>query len=529
MDRSFSRRDLLRAVPSAGALALAGCNAPSESDGETGTEGGTEVRVTTTATGSATATGTPTATRTATRTATATATDTATAVPDPRVAVTDLTVEPTTVRQGGEVRLTVTLANRGGPGDPHPLALRGDDGVLRRTRLATDADSMTATFTVRCDRPGTRTFRAGDREAAVAVEPWPAGFVGTDGTAFVADGEPFTMVGTNNAYLHHKSHKTVDEVFRDAADMGLNVVRALINGGGTEVGNCRDFACDEGNYGLQPGPREYDEASFRQFDYMVATAKRYGVRVLPTLITPSPGGMSAYVEWVDGATELGDFYTHPECRAIYRDYLEQVLTRENTYTGVEYRNDPTIALWELANEPETEGAPFGDALQEWVAEMAAHAKSLDPNHLVSVGLIGWNDAGNESDYLACFESDAVDAASTHMYYDADGIDDWVERHATGVHDRLGKPLYVGEFGWDATRTEDDYRRQLSNRNEGFREWYEQFERYDVAGSLFWFLLGHVDEGARFPDHDGFGVYYPEDATTTDIVSSAADRLAGGDR
>ncbi|MFC7176306.1 twin-arginine translocation signal domain-containing protein [Halosegnis marinus] len=39
MDRSFSRRDLLRAVPSAGALALAGCNAPSESDGETGTEG----------------------------------------------------------------------------------------------------------------------------------------------------------------------------------------------------------------------------------------------------------------------------------------------------------------------------------------------------------------------------------------------------------------------------------------------------------------------------------------------------------
>lgn len=514
MERRITRRGLLGAVPAVTAASLAGCNGVDTADEPSETTDWTEVRVTTTDSEGGTARATPTAS--------------ASTPAEPQVAVTGIEAEPSTVRQGAEVDLTVELANRGGAGDPHPLRLRGDDGVLRRTRLGTDTGSMSATFTLRCDRPGTRTVTVGERETSVTVEPWPAAFLEVDGTDFVLGDEPFTLVGTNNAYLHHKSHKTVDEVFRDASAMGLNVVRALINGGGTSVGNCRDFACGQGQYGLQPGPREYDEASFRRFDYMVATAKRHGVRVLPTLITGSPGGMAAYVDWVDGVEERDDFYTHPECRAIFRDYLEQVLTRENTYTGVEYRNDPTIALWELANEPETEGSPFGPALQDWIAEMAAHAKSIDSNHLVSTGLIGWNDSGNEADYLACFESDDVDAASTHMYYDAKGIDDWVERHATGVHEKLEKPLYVGEFGWDATRTESDYERQLSNRNEGFREWYDQFERHDVAGSLFWFLLGHVDEGALFPDHDGFGVYYPEDAETVEIVSNAAARLGGSD-
>lgn len=527
MDWSVTRRHLLRTVPPAAAVPLAGCNELDGSDGEVAPDDGTDVHVTTTPTGTAEPSLTSTdGGRTATATARQEPTATATARQGPQVVVAGIDAEPATVHQGEEVRLTVTLENRGGPGDPHPLRLRGGDGVLRRTRLATDGDELSATFDVRCDRPGTRSFVAGDSEASVTVEPRPTAFVEADGTDFVVDGDAFDVVGANNAYLHHKSHKTVDEVFRDAAAMGLDAVRVLVNGGGTEVGNCRDFACGRGQYGLQPGPREYDEASFRRLDYVVTAAKRHGLRLVVSLSTPGPGGMSAYVEWVDGAEAVEDFYSHPDCRAIYRDYLEQVLTRENTYTGVEYRDDPTIAIWELANEPETQGRPFGPDLQEWIAEMAGHAKSLDPNHLVSVGLIGWNDASNESDYLACFAPDAVDAASTHMYYDADGIDDWVQRHATGVHERLGKPLYVGEFGWDATRTEADYERQLSNRNEAFAEWYDQFARHGVAGSLFWFLIGHLDEGARFPDHDGFGVYYPEDGETADVVATAAERFAG---
>lgn len=43
--------------------------------------------------------------------------------------------------------------------------------------------------------------------------------------------------------------------------------------------------------------------------------------------------------------------------------FQTVLTRKNTITGVEYRNDPTIFAWELINEPRCMSDPSGDTLQ----------------------------------------------------------------------------------------------------------------------------------------------------------------------
>lgn len=558
--RPLKRRRVLQTLSLAGGVSLAGCNLFANdraSDGastpDTDSTSTTDVRVTDTRTtpsgefataaptdGTATAVATgESTTPDPTDESTTTAPSDGTATADPTdgsasaVSVSNVAVEPSTVRQGGTVTVRVTLDSTDGTAAPHTLRLSSDETVLRRRRLALGTSStVESSFTVGCDEAGRRQFAADGQQASVTVEQYPQSFVEVEGTDFTLDGEPFPVVGTNNTYLHHKTRKTVDEVFRDAADVGLNTIRVLINGAGTDVGYCREFACGPSQYGLQPARREYDEPSFRRLDYVVATAKRHGIRLIPSLITLGPGGMEAYVNWVDGAETLDDFYTNSECRAIYRDYLEHVLTRENTITGLAYREDPTILCWELANEPElSEGPPYGEPLQDWLAEMATHAKSIDPNHLVSAGLIGWNDADTEADYLACYEPDALDAASTHMYYDASGIDDWVARHAGGVHEQLGKPLYVGEFGWDATRTEDDYERQLANRHEGFRRWYDQFARHDVAGSLVWFLLGHLDDGSRYPDHDGFGIYAPEDGTTVEIIRNAAERFGttGADR
>ena len=41
---------------------------------------------------------------------------------------------------------------------------------------------------------------------------------------------------------------------------------------------------------------------------------------------------------------------------------------------------PPGAAWDLINEPRC--YKCGAAIQQWVAEMAPYAKSLDPNHLV---------------------------------------------------------------------------------------------------------------------------------------------------
>lgn len=76
---------------------------------------------------------------------------------------------------------------------------------------------------------------------------------------------------------------------------------------------------------------------------------------------------------------------------MYKDYVKTLLTRKNTITGVVYSEDPTVFAWELANEPETSpnyeinlGIKPGSLVYNWLDEMSAYVKSLDPNHMVSI-------------------------------------------------------------------------------------------------------------------------------------------------
>ena len=41
------------------------------------------------------------------------------------------------------------------------------------------------------------------------------------------------------------------------------------------------------------------------------------------------------------------FYTNSACKQAYMNYVTMLLTRTNTYTGVQYKNDPTIFSFEL--------------------------------------------------------------------------------------------------------------------------------------------------------------------------------------
>ena len=41
----------------------------------------------------------------------------------------------------------------------------------------------------------------------------------------------------------------------------------------------------------------------------------------------------------------------PQAFSIYMAYLKKMATRVNTFTGVVYKNDPTIFAWDLLNEP----------------------------------------------------------------------------------------------------------------------------------------------------------------------------------
>ena len=79
----------------------------------------------------------------------------------------------------------------------------------------------------------------------------------------------------------------------------------------------------------------------------------------------------------------------------------------------------------------------------------------------------------------------------------------------------GKPLIVGEMGKF---------RPLVERDDYFQAWYDAiyasaFLGGAGAGSNFW-ILYHDD----YPDYDGFGVYYPGDASTLTIIHAEAQKM-----
>ena len=50
-----------------------------------------------------------------------------------------------------------------------------------------------------------------------------------------------------------------------------------------------------------------------------------------------------------------------------------------------YKNDPTIMSWNLINEPRCDKPNCSGLVQAWIEKQAAYVKSVDPNHLVTVG------------------------------------------------------------------------------------------------------------------------------------------------
>ena len=85
-----------------------------------------------------------------------------------------------------------------------------------------------------------------------------------------------------------------------------------------------------------------------------------GLRGIRTLLTLTDnwdhyGGIDWYLPWSSTAYSHNDFFTDYTIKDIYKAYFYNLATRVNTYTGVEYRNDPRIFCWELINEPRLSG------------------------------------------------------------------------------------------------------------------------------------------------------------------------------
>ena len=301
-------------------------------------------------------------------------------------------------------------------------------------------------------------------------------------------------------------------------------------------------------YALMIRPGEYRESMWRGLDYLISEARLRNVRLLLTITDnwQGTGGADDFMHWAGGELHE-DFFLLERVKQLYKDHAKALLTRVNTITGIEYRNDPTIFAWNLINEPRCYPCEYD--LKEWIDEMAAYVKSIDSNHMLTVGEEGfymkdtpeaifnpeatpkarsWADTEGQN-FIEDHSSPDIDFASIHLWLSNwEDVSDkfavqWLEQHAKDAQ-RLGKPLLLEEFGeWGVGKwkEERDY-------------WYKLI--YDTVaanamdggpfqGAMFWQWF---QNGQQAPIEEGggpggmFGIFDTE--YTFDIVKNFTNAM-----
>ncbi|BDA49883.1 probable mannan endo-1,4-beta-mannosidase 3 at C-terminar half [Coccomyxa sp. Obi] len=222
------------------------------------------------------------------------------------------------------------------------------------------------------------------------------GFVSASGQNFILNGKAAYFAGTNAWYLPIRatySDSQISQFFSVMAGQGVTLVRVF----------CFEDGYTLSNTPIQSSPGVYDENGLKRIDLIMATAAQYGIYVIvvPTNFEPVGGGISWYVDQLVGSGNDKElFYTDSRCKQAYKNYVSMLLNRINTYTGVQYKNDPTMFSFELMNEPHTRdlyeinrGLPPGKLVRDWIYEMSAFVKSIDSNHMVSTGEEGYRADG----------------------------------------------------------------------------------------------------------------------------------------
>ncbi|KAH8548436.1 glycoside hydrolase family 5 protein [Umbelopsis sp. PMI_123] len=321
-------------------------------------------------------------------------------------------------------------------------------------------------------------------------------FVKTSGTKFTLNSQPFYFEGTNAYYLMTSSNQQVQDVYSTANQLHLPVIRTWIFNLGTNSVWFQQWNSATKTMTIN------DDAStgLGRMDYVIQQAQAAGIKLILTLNNnwSDYGGMDYYTTNFGGAYH-DQFYTWSNITASYKDYISHVLNRNNTLTGVLYKNDPTIFGWELANEPRCGGSggiPASSScntnvIYNWVNEISTYIKSIDSNHLVALGDEGFfnhtgtyeyvYDGGAGVDFDANLKLSNIDFGTVHLYpeswgYGTNGTwcEQWISDHVSSQN-TIGKPVILEEYGMstDALRAQH------------YPIWHALMESSGLAADAFW--------------------------------------------
>ncbi len=375
-------------------------------------------------------------------------------------------------------------------------------------------------------------------------------YVRIRGTQFELEGKPYYFTGTNFWYGCYLGAQG-DVGDRERLLRELDALKEL------GVTNLRVLAGSETSYidkslkpAIQPEPGVFNEQLLEGLDFLLDEMRKRNMHAIVILNNywEWSGGFTAYNYWINQSDVVNPynhiqtwdefmnyssrFYSNEKANELFRNFILKIITRQNKYSGVFYRQDPTIMSWQLANEPRPGGmnaftVQNVNSYCNWIEETAKYIKSLDPNHLVSTGSEGYmGSLQKDSVFIKAHKSRYVDYLTFHLWsknwswFDAKRAQ---ETFPTAVENALGyinqhinyarkieKPIVLEEFGLGRDLESCDDNSTTIFRDKYFEIIYDAV--YDsaktgapIAGTNFWAWSG---EGRKKNDDAAWRVGDP---------------------
>ena len=398
-------------------------------------------------------------------------------------------------------------------------------------------------------------------------------FVSVSGGLLLRNGEPYRFVGTNLWYAPILA-STGQGGDRQRLARELDALSAI------GVSNLRVLVGSDGPRGvrtkveptLQEAPGLYNDTLLDGLDYFMAEAARRDMQVVLYLNNSWEwsGGYAYYLEqagevsaplssevsWQAYCQYQSRFSTNRRAQQLFLDHVRFIVTRTNRYTGLPYADDPALMAWQIGNEPRAFSPEVKEPFARWLSETAALIRSLDANHLISIGTEGIIGCEGDTALYRRISSDPnIDILNLHIWpsnwgWASKTVDDgdlersvgetlrYINAHVA-LGRQLGKPVVIEEFGFP---------RDGGSRGVGTpvlaRDIYYDFilsrlveaaESGDcpLMGVNFWAWGGSAlpahdewmpgDDYCGDPAHEPQGLYsvFATDTTTLRLIQSAA--------
>ena len=393
---------------------------------------------------------------------------------------------------------------------------------------------------------------------------------------FVRDGKPYYYVGTNfwyGAILGSEGQGGDRDRLCRALDcmkeMGIDNLRILVGSDGERGVTTKVEPT------LQEAPGVYNDTILAGLDFLLQEmGKRQMVAVLylnnswewsggygfylehagaGKAPRPNEDGYEAYMNFV------AQYATNDKAHALFNDYVRFIIGRTNRYTGVKYIDDPAIMSWQIGNEPRAFSKDALPAFEKWLSEASALIRSLDPNHLISIGSEGaWGCEGDYECYERICSDPNVDYCNIHLWpynwswarpdhlvedleVSCNNTKDYIDKHLA-ICARIKKPLVMEEFGYprDGFKFAKDI---TTEGRDGFYRYVFSLVGDNAeqggffAGCNFWgwggfaepkheqWQVGDDYTGDPAQEMQGLNSVFASDTSTLKVVKAEVDRMA----